>query len=163
RIPPNRRPPNRRCRPPRAFAADLPLGGPGMRVVNWIAVLGGAFFLTAPGPAAEPAPAPENPWAFRTPVRPPVPAVHNAAWVRTPLDRCVLGKVEESGLKPAPEADRATLIRRLSFDLIGLPPSPEEVEAFVKDPAPDAYERLVDRLLASPRHGEHWSLYWLDL
>jgi hypothetical protein len=135
-----------------------------MRVANWIAILGyTAFFALRTTAEEPPAPKPEKSWAFRTPTRPTPPAVQNAAWVRTPLDRFVVAKLEEAGLKPAAEADRATLIRRLSFDLIGLPPTPEEVEAFVNDRAPDAYERLVDRLLASPRHGERWALFWLDL
>jgi cytochrome c553 len=102
-------------------------------------------------------------WAFR-PVRlPPLPAVHKEAWVRDPIDRFILAKLEEKGLSPAPEADRRTLIRRLSFDLLGLPPTPEEVEEFVHDPAPGAYEHLVDRLLASPHYGERWGRYWLDV
>ncbi|HMC63510.1 MAG TPA: DUF1549 and DUF1553 domain-containing protein, partial [Gemmataceae bacterium] len=102
-------------------------------------------------------------WAFRTPVRPPLPAVRNNGWVRNPIDAFVLAKLEEAGLSPAPEADRVKLIRRLSFDLIGLPPSPRDVDAFVRDSSADAYEKLVDRLLASPQYGERWTLFWLDL
>ena len=102
-------------------------------------------------------------WAYRTPARPEVPMVRNRAWLRNPIDAFILAKLEAAGLTPSPEADRLTLIRRLTFDLTGLPPTPEETEAFVQDPSPDAYERLVDRLLASPRHGERWALYWLDL
>ena len=102
-------------------------------------------------------------WALRPIARPPVPAVKDVAWVRTPIDAFILKALEDRGLAPRPEADRRTLIRRLSFDLIGLPPTPEEVDAFVADPAPDAYERLVDRLLASPRHGERWGRHWLDV
>ena len=85
------------------------------------------------------------------------------AWVRNPIDAFILARLEENGLRPAPEADRATLIRRLSFDLTGLPPTPEEVDAFLDDDSPDAYERLVDRLLASPQYGERWAQHWLDL
>jgi hypothetical protein len=89
--------------------------------------------------------------------------VARPGWVRNPLDAFVLAKLEERGLKPSPEADRRTLLRRLSFDLLGLPPTPDEVEEFVKDDRPDAYERLVDRLLASPHYGERWARHWLDV
>ncbi|HEX5270698.1 MAG TPA: DUF1549 domain-containing protein, partial [Gemmataceae bacterium] len=102
-------------------------------------------------------------WAFRPVRRPAVPAVKNAAWPRTSIDRFVLARLEEKGLTPSPEADRRTLIRRATFDLTGLPPTPEEVAAFEADPAPDAYERLIDRLLASPHYGERWGRYWLDV
>ena len=86
-----------------------------------------------------------------------------AAWVRNPIDAFILAELEENGLPHAPEADRPTLLRRLSFDLTGLPPTPEEVDAFLADRSPDAYERLVDRLLASPHYGERWAQHWLDL
>ncbi len=102
-------------------------------------------------------------WSFVPPSRPTPPGARDAGWVRNSVDAFILSRLEAEGLKPAPEADRATLIRRLGFDLIGLPPSPEEVEAFQKDGRPDAYERLVDRLLASPHHGERWAQHWLDL
>jgi hypothetical protein len=102
-------------------------------------------------------------WAFQRVRRPELPVVKNADWSRTAIDRFVLARLEAKGLSPSQEADRRTLIRRLSFDLIGLPPTPEEVGAFVADGRPDAYERLVDRLLASPRHGERWARYWLDV
>ena len=86
-----------------------------------------------------------------------------AAWVRNPVDAFVLQAMREQGLQPAPEADRRTLIRRLSFDLLGLPPTPEDIEAFVADTAPDAWEKLVDRMLASPHYGERWARHWLDI
>jgi hypothetical protein len=101
-------------------------------------------------------------WSFIPPRRPPLPPMQNAAWVRNPIDRFVLAELEKAGLAPAPEADRRTLARRLSLDLTGLPPAPAEVDRFVNDPAPDAYERFVDRLLASPHWGEHRGRYWLD-
>lgn len=101
-------------------------------------------------------------WAFVTPVRPAEPAVQRADWVRNPLDRFVLAKLEAEGLSPSPEADRATLIKRLSIDLIGLPPTPAEVDAFVSDADPQAYERLVERLLENPHYGERMALPWLD-
>ena len=91
------------------------------------------------------------------------PAVKNAAWPKNPVDQFVLQKLEAAGLGPAPEADRRTLIRRLSFDLIGLPPTPEEVAQFVADNGPHAYEHLVDRLLDSPHYGERWARHWLDI
>jgi hypothetical protein len=90
------------------------------------------------------------------------PAVRQADWPRNDVDRFVLAKIEQAGLAPAPEADRATLIRRLHADLVGLPPTPEEVDAFVADPDPQAYEKLVDRLLASPHYGERMAIPWLD-
>src|SRR5262245_27227465 len=101
-------------------------------------------------------------WAFVAPVRSAPPTTRNTAWARGPLDRFVLARLEREGLAPSPEADRYALIRRLSFDLTGLPPSPAEVEAFVNDPRPDAYERLVERFLASPRLGERLAIRWLD-
>ncbi|MGH9719878.1 MAG: PSD1 and planctomycete cytochrome C domain-containing protein, partial [Bryobacteraceae bacterium] len=102
-------------------------------------------------------------WSFKKPVRPAPPAVKNAARARNPIDAFILAKVEEKGLNPAPEADRRTLARRAYFDLHGLPPTPEQVEQFVNDQSPDAYQKLIDRLLASPRYGERWGRYWLDL
>lgn len=102
-------------------------------------------------------------WAFVKPVRPSVPKVQNTAWVRNDIDAFVLARLEKAGLTPSPRADRATLIRRLSFDLRGLPPTLEEVDAFLKDEAADAYEKLVDRLLSSPRYGEKMAQLWLDL
>jgi mono/diheme cytochrome c family protein len=102
-------------------------------------------------------------WSFRPLAHPRPPVVKDAAWCRTPLDRFVLHKLEEKGLTPAPEAGRRTLIRRAYFDLIGLPPTPAEVEAFARDPSPRAYEALLDRLLESPHYGERWARHWLDL
>jgi mono/diheme cytochrome c family protein len=102
-------------------------------------------------------------WAWVPPVRPAVPTVRDRAWVKNPIDAFLLAGMEREGLGPSPVADRRTLIRRLSFDLTGLPPAPAEVERFVNDRAPDAYERLVDRLLASPHFGERMAIWWLDL
>ncbi len=102
-------------------------------------------------------------WAFVAPRRPAEPEVRDRAWPRNPIDRFVLARLEAEGLKPSPEADRATSIRRLSLDLTGLPPAPAEVDAFLKDRAPDAYEKAVERLLASPHHGERLAMEWLDL
>src|SRR6185295_4099097 len=82
---------------------------------------------------------------------------------RTPVDAFVLAQLEKAGLSPAPEADRLTLIRRVTFDLIGLPPTPAEIDAFLKDTSADAYEKLVERLLASPHYGEKWGRHWLDV
>lgn len=104
-------------------------------------------------------------WSLRPLARPlaPVLAPEDAARARNPVDAFVLAKLREKGLPPSPEADRRTLIRRLSFDLIGLPPTPAEIVAFAADPAPDAYEKLVDRLIASPHYGERWARHWLDV
>ena len=101
-------------------------------------------------------------WAFVVPKKSALPAVKNAKWVRNPLDRFILARLEKEDLTPSPEADRVTLIRRLSLDLLGLPPTPAEVDAFVNDKSPDAYEKLVDRLFASPHYGERVALDWLD-
>jgi hypothetical protein len=102
-------------------------------------------------------------WAYVRPVRPTLPAVRNTAWVGNPIDRFVAAAHERRGYRPSPQADRVTLLRRLSFDLTGLPPTPEEADRFLADVTPEAYERLVDRLLASPQYGERMALYWLDL
>jgi hypothetical protein len=102
-------------------------------------------------------------WAFR-PIRDvPPPAVKNTAWSRSPVDRFVLAKLEANGLSPAPPADRRTLLRCVTFDLVGLPPTPEEMDAFLADDSPDAFARVVDRLLASPHYGERWGRHWLDV
>ncbi len=101
-------------------------------------------------------------WALLAPQRPTPPKVKNRKWVRNPIDNFVLARLEAEKLKPAPEADRRTLARRASLDLTGLPPTPEEVEQFVKDKSPNAYEKFVDRKLASPQWGEHRGRYWLD-
>ena len=101
-------------------------------------------------------------WAFIAPVRTEPPAVHAKEWVRNPIDAFILARLEAAGLQPTPEADPRTMIRRVSLDLTGLPPNPSEVEAFVNDKSADAYEKLVDRLLASPHYGEHRARYWLD-
>src|ERR1051326_7271023 len=104
-----------------------------------------------------------NHWAFKPPTRPPLPVVKHKSWVRNPIDYFVLARLEKENLSTASPADRATLIRRLSLDLIGLPPTPKEEDAFLADRRPDAYERLVEHLLASPHYGERWGRTWLDL
>ncbi|MBI2424961.1 MAG: DUF1549 domain-containing protein [Candidatus Hydrogenedentes bacterium] len=102
-------------------------------------------------------------WAFRPIARPEAPAVRQSAWVRSPIDAFVLSQLEAEGIAPSPEANAVTLLRRLHFDLTGLPPTPEETAAFLNDSTPDAYARLADRLLASPHFGERWGRHWLDL
>lgn len=104
-------------------------------------------------------------WSLKPLILPPmpVPPAEKQGWIRTPVDAFILAKQREKNLGPAPEADRRTLIRRLFFDLTGLPPTPEDVSGFLADSAPDAYERLVDRLLDSPRYGERWARHWMDL
>ena len=106
---------------------------------------------------------PRKHWAFTPPVRPALPEVKNSGWGRNEVDRFILARLEQEGLSPQREADRPTLLRRLSLDLTGLPPTWSEVESFVNDTAPEAYERQVDRLLASPHYGEHMARGWLDL
>ena len=143
----------------------MPYGGPALStkeldsIREWIAA-------GAPGPdATTPIAATKPPkhWAYVKPVRPDVPSVSNTAWCRNPIDNFILAKLDSEGLKPSPEADKRTLIRRVYLDLIGLPPTPAEVDAFLADTTPDAYEKVVDRLQASPRYGERWARPWLDL
>ncbi len=102
-------------------------------------------------------------WSFRPVKRPPVPTVRNRAWVRNPVDAFVLKGLEDEKLSPAPPASKAALLRRATYDLTGLPPTPAEIAAFVSDRSPKAYEKVIDRLLASPRYGEKWGRHWLDL
>ncbi len=102
-------------------------------------------------------------WSFKPLKSPKLPEGQDSAWVRGNLDRYILRHLEQAGLQPAPEADRVTWLRRVSFDLLGLPPTPERVAEFVNDLRPDAYERLVDELLASPSYGERWGQHWLDV
>src|SRR5262249_28128777 len=104
-----------------------------------------------------------NWWAFRKPVRRDPPAIGDPRWSRNPIDRFVFAKLKEKGFSPAPRADKWTLIRRAYLDLTGLPPTPEEVDAFVRDNSLDAFVKLVDRLLASPHYGENWGRHWLDV
>src|SRR5262249_19926804 len=101
-------------------------------------------------------------WAFIPPARPPLPTVKNQDWARNAIDPFILATLDREGLKPSPEAGCETLIRRATLDLTGLPPTLAEIDAFVNDPSPDAYEKLVDRLLASPRYGERMVHEWLD-
>ncbi len=102
-------------------------------------------------------------WSFQPPKMPPLPSVRNASWPKTPIDRFILAKLEAEKLTPVRPAAKRELIRRATFDLTGLPPTPEETEAFVKDESPDAFAKVVDRLLASPHYGERWGRYWLDV
>lgn len=102
-------------------------------------------------------------WSFRPVARPSVPAVKNAGWVSTPIDAFILHKLEAAGLQPAPAARKSSLLRRVTYDLTGLPPTPAELADFLADASPNAYEKVVDRLLASPHHGERWGRHWLDL
>ena len=102
-------------------------------------------------------------WAFVPPKHSPIPKVKNQRWARNPIDAFVLARLEKERIKPSPPAERATLIRRVSLDLAGLPPTPEEAQAFVKEDRPEAYDELVDRLLSSPHFGERWGRHWLDL
>ena len=108
-------------------------------------------------------PAQRNLWSLQKVERPAVPDTKAKNWVKNPVDAFVLSKLEAKGLQPSPAADRVTLLRRVSLDLIGLPPTPEEVDAFVKDQSPNAWEKVVDRLLASPHYGERWGRHWLDV
>jgi hypothetical protein len=106
---------------------------------------------------------PRDHWSFKPIRRVAVPEVADTNWVANPIDAFVLSKLETNNMKPSPPADKRTLIRRATYDLIGLPPTPKEVDDFVNDTSPDAYSKVVDRLLASPQYGEHWGRYWLDI
>ncbi len=128
--------------------------------------------MGAPDPRTNKVAAPKPPydfaaarkqWAFHRPEDPPVPAVKNKKWVKTPIDAFIEAKLEEKHLSPAPSADKRTLIRRATFDLIGLPPTPQEVDDFLKDKSTNAFATVVDRLLASPHYGERWGRHWLDV
>src|SRR6266496_17711 len=123
----------------------------------------GGVCLSLLGEAAAAATGAAGHWAFQ-PVRPvELPAVRGSSWARSPLDRFILQKLEKAGLEPSFPARREQLIRRVSIGLIGLPPTPEEVDAFVNDHSPAAWGRLVDRLLDSPHYGERWARHWLDV
>ncbi|MBL8290359.1 MAG: DUF1549 domain-containing protein, partial [Bryobacterales bacterium] len=102
-------------------------------------------------------------WSFQPVVEPALPAVKNMAWVRSPLDRFILSALESKGLAPAKPAAKRALLRRATFDLTGLPPTIDEINAFVEDNSPEAFARVVERLLASPRYGERWGRHWLDV
>ena len=117
----------------------------------------------ATAPKAWPAPAAQGHWAYQPVHRPGAPAVQQKSWVRSPIDALVLARMEAKGVKPSQDAGRAAMIRRVTLDVWGMVPTPEQVKAFVEDKSPDAYEKLVDRLLASPHYGERWGRRWLDL
>jgi mono/diheme cytochrome c family protein len=147
--------------------AKMPKEGPKLTAAQ-VAALRQWVEAGAPWPDGVTLAAQERPpqgdwWSLRPLARPAVPAVKDRARVVTPIDAFVLAKLEAKGLRPSPPADRATLIRRVTFDLHGLPPTPEEIDAFVNDREPLAYERLIDRLLASPHYGERWVRHWLDV
>jgi hypothetical protein len=137
------------------LAAWVKMGAPDPRVAP-------EKTAVAPKPAYDFAAARQQ-WAFHKPKDPAVPVVKNKHWARSPIDNFILAKLEEKNLAPAPPADKRTLIRRATFDLTGLPPTPEEVASFLKDKSPRAFARVVDRLLASPHYGERWGRHWLDV
>lgn len=138
-------------KPPRLTAAEIDL------LVRWINQ--GALIPSQEGATT----AKPQHWSYRPIVAGSLPTVKDSSWVRTGVDHFILSRIEKENIAPAPAADRATLLRRLSMDLIGLPPTPEEIDAFLADNRPDAYVRQVDRLLASPHYGERWGRHWLDL
>jgi len=129
-------------------------------------VLGFALSASVLYPAEAPhvfTPAQKNYWAFQPVKKSPLPAVKDKAWVKTPIDAFILAKLEENKLRPNPRADKLTLLRRVTIDVTGLPPTQEEIQAFLSDKSPDAWEKVVDRLLASPAYGERWGRHWLDV
>jgi len=147
-----------------AHSADLKMPPSGKLKDSEIALLRQWVGMNAPwGAEAKAADAKTKFWAFVPPKETALPVVKNKAWVHSPVDAFVLSALEAKGLAPAPAADKRTLIRRATFDLTGLPPTPEEVQAFLKDDRRDAFGRVVDRLLASPHYGERWGRHWLDV
>ena len=139
-----------------------------MRYVSAVVGFVGCFALSAPVlfPAEAPhvfTPAQKNYWAFQPVKKSTVPAVKDQAWVKTPIDAFILAKLEENKLQPNPRADKLTLLRRVTVDMTGLPPTQEEIQAFLSDKSPNAWEKVVDRLLASPAYGERWGRHWLDV
>ena len=144
---------------------QMPYGGPPLSkdeiaaIRTWIDQGASGPDSSAPVGSAKPL----KHWAYVKPVHPTPPQVKETAWIRNPIDNFVLAKLEKEGLKPALEADKTTLLRRVYLDLIGLPPTPEQVDAFTNDKSPNAYEKVVDQLLASPHYGERWARPWLDL
>jgi mono/diheme cytochrome c family protein len=145
-------------------APSMPLGG-GKLHSKQITVIAAWIDQGAKAPANEKAEAAARPshWSFQPVKRPVEPAVKNEKWIHNPIDRFILARLEKDGIAPSSEADRVTLIRRLYLDMVGLPPLPANVDSFLKDDKPGAYERVVDKLLASPHYGERWGRHWLDL
>jgi cytochrome c553 len=144
---------------------QMPYGGPPLSS-DEIATVAKWIDAGAPGPDDSSPLAgvkPPKHWSYSKPVRPGLPLLKDAAWVRNPIDAFILARLEKEGLKPSPQAPKTTLLRRVYLDLTGLPPTPQQIDAFLMDRRPDAYERVVDNLLASPRYGEKWARQWLDL
>ena len=147
--------------------AQMPMGGDPLTaaqielIKKWID--GGAVWPEDSSLATHDSSLTSDHWAYKKITKPVVPAVKNSAWIRNPVDNFILARLEKEGMKPAPEAAKETLLRRVSFDLIGLPPSVKEIDAFLADNSPNAYEKVVDRLLSSPHYGERWARPWLDL
>ena len=131
------------------------------RIADWINA--GAPYSDKPLQASGEAKTAKTHWAFQRPVRPAVPAVKNAAWVRNPIDAFIVAEYDKRGLKPLDQAEKRVLLRRVYVDLIGLPPTPKEMQAFLADSSPNAYEKVVDQLLADPRYGERWGRHWMDV
>jgi len=149
--------------PMKRFASlALPIAAALAVTTGLLAQAQGATVATNEKPATAERKDPAEHWAFKAPVRPKVPAVKNKRWGRNSVDSFILARLEREKLKPAGEADKITLLRRLSFDLIGLPPTIAEVDAFLADKSADAYEKQVERLLNSPHYGERWGRHWLD-
>lgn len=154
---------------------DLQMPPTGQLKQSEVAILARWVTMGAPDPRTEVGSSSTNPatgmtveegrdfWSFQPVENWPVPRVKDETWVRTPIDSFVLSKLESHGIEPAQRADRTTLIRRVTFDMVGLPPTPEEIDAFVEDPSSDAYRKLVERLLSSPAYGVRWGRHWLDV
>ena len=131
-------------------------------IASWVMGIGQEFVAAASDGIEDKYPAAIGYWAYKRVQKPTVPAVRSRAWVKTEVDAFILKELESKGIRPAPPADKITLLRRATFDLTGLPPTPQEVQAYLSDNSPKAFERVIDRLLASPHYGEKWARHWLD-
>src|SRR3954447_5970604 len=149
---------------PRDARGPLPFPGrPGRALLPLLPLLAALAARVAPAAPVVEKPKPAADWPFVPLARPTVPPVKAKAWLRNPVDAFVLAKLEAAGPPPTPPADKATLLRRVTYDLTGLAPTPDDLASFLADPSDDAYEKVVDRLLASPRFGERWAQHWLDV
>jgi hypothetical protein len=144
-------------------APGMPLSGEPLPAKDIQVVAQWIDELKGPVPAADSSPAKALKWPWTPLTAPAVPEVKRKDWVRNPIDAFILAKLEEKGMQPAPPVSKRELLRRVYFDLIGLPPTPEDMDRFLRDSSPDAYEQVVEQLLADPRYGERWGRHWLDV
>jgi cytochrome c553 len=146
-----------------SYTGEIKMPPSGKLAANEIAAVKAWIEMGAPWPKNSSASQSKEHWAYQLVRDPALPAVKNAAWVQSPIDRFILAKLEAKNLRPAATASKLTLLRRVHFDLIGLPPTPDDIRSFLADSSPNAYAKVVDHLLASPQYGEHWGRHWLDV